>query len=41
VENAVTFGNGFSLASTSNAAASELGLYNASGELIIIFDDED
>ncbi|MFZ3043823.1 MAG: hypothetical protein WA058_01810 [Minisyncoccia bacterium] len=38
VENAVTFGNGFSMASTSNNAASELGLYNSSGSLIVIFD---
>ncbi|MDP1721599.1 MAG: hypothetical protein Q8L37_00150, partial [Candidatus Gottesmanbacteria bacterium] len=40
VENAVTFGNGFSMASTSNAAASELGLYDAQGNLIIIFDNQ-
>ncbi|OGN29490.1 MAG: hypothetical protein A2648_00710 [Candidatus Lloydbacteria bacterium RIFCSPHIGHO2_01_FULL_41_20] len=40
VENALTFGNGFSLASTSNVAASELGLYNAAGQLILIFDNE-
>ncbi len=39
VENAITFGNGFSMASTSNVAASELGLYGAGGGLIVIFDN--
>jgi len=36
VENAVTFGNGFSL---NPISATELGLYNASGTQVIIFDN--
>ncbi|MDO8551987.1 MAG: hypothetical protein Q7S01_00480, partial [bacterium] len=38
VENAITFGNGFSIASTTGST-SELGLYNGSGNLMLIFDD--
>ncbi|MEK7614727.1 MAG: hypothetical protein AAB428_03620, partial [Patescibacteria group bacterium] len=38
IENAITFGNGFSLASTTNISKPELGLYDAIGNMVVIFD---